>query len=122
MKILEVLPAPILSLASHQFSGRGRGSNVWASPPGCLLWSLLLRVPPQFPNTKLVFVQYLVGIAVVEACRAVLGRTGDAVVLKWPNDIYAKVMTPNGISLRKIGGILINTSFISGGVRIIAGM
>lgn len=78
-------------------------------------------MPPQFPNNKLVFVQYLVGIAVVEACREVLGHAGDAVVLKWPNDIYAKVETPTGTELRKIGGILINTAFLGGGVRIIAG-
>ncbi|CCA70934.1 related to BPL1-biotin holocarboxylase synthetase [Serendipita indica DSM 11827] len=121
IKTLEVLPAPILSLATYQLNGRGRGGNVWVSPLGCLQWSLLLRPPPQFPNSKLVFIQYLVGLAVVEACREVLGSIGERVVLKWPNDIYAKARGEKGEELRKIGGILVNTVFMAGGVRIIVG-
>jgi biotin---protein ligase len=124
-KILEVLPTSILSLATYQLNGRGRGSNVWASPLGCLQWSLLLRPPPQFPNNKLVFIQYLVGVAVVKACREVTGPTSDGgadVVLKWPNDIYARTRGPKGEEvLRKIGGILVNTVFMAGGVRIVVG-
>ncbi|KAG6856318.1 hypothetical protein H0H87_005598 [Tephrocybe sp. NHM501043] len=46
-----------------------------------------------FPASKLVFVQYLFALAVVEACRdeAVLGKWGEQARLKWPNDIYAVV-------------------------------
>ncbi|KAG8801764.1 biotin holocarboxylase synthetase [Serendipita sp. 398] len=121
IKTLEVLPVPLLSLATYQLSGRGRGSNVWVSPLGCLQWSLLLRPPPQFPTGKLVFIQYLVGLAVVEACRDVMGKLGDSVVLKWPNDIYAKVKILRGEEMKKIGGILVNTVFMAGGVRIIVG-
>ncbi|KIM22941.1 hypothetical protein M408DRAFT_269108 [Serendipita vermifera MAFF 305830] len=124
-KTLEVLPVPILSLATYQLNGRGRGSNVWASPLGCLQWSLLLRPPPHFPNNKLVFIQYLVGLAVVKACKDVTGgvSTGGAdVVLKWPNDIYARTKGPKGEEiLRKIGGILVNTVFMAGGVRVVVG-
>lgn len=58
----------------------------------------------------------------MEACRDVMDSTGHAVVLKWPNDIYAKIRTAKGEELRKIGGILVNTVFMGGGVRIIAGM
>lgn len=50
-----------------------------------------------------------------------MGEAGENVVLKWPNDIYAKVKGGGREELRKIGGILINTVFMSGGVRIIAG-
>lgn len=121
IKSLEVLPAPLLSLATYQLSARGRGSNVWISALGGLQFSLLLRVPPTFPSSKLVFIQYLMGIAVVNACREVMGSLGEAIVLKWPNDIYAKVKSFSGGELRKIGGILINTVFMAGGVRIIAG-
>ena len=113
-------PIPLLSLATQQLSGRGRGTNTWLSPPGCLQFSLLLRLPlTSFPASKLVFIQYLFGLAVVEACRSpgVLGAFGDRVRLKWPNDIY--VITERGA--KKIGGILVNTSFMASTVDIVIG-
>lgn len=121
---MAALPTPLVSLASHQLAGRGRGSNVWLSPAGCLQFSLLLRVPlASFPSHKLVFVQYLFALAVVEACRSekVLGRLGEQVRLKWPNDIYAIFPTDLGEEKRKIGGILINMSFSSGNADIVIG-
>ncbi|KAH9916919.1 uncharacterized protein B0H18DRAFT_1136951 [Fomitopsis serialis] len=119
--LLSTLPAPLVSLASHQLAGRGRGANVWLSPSGCLQFSLLLRVSlSEFPASKLVFVQYLFGLAVVEACRdeGVLGEEGRRARLKWPNDVY--VVTNTG-EKRKIGGILVNTSFSGGKVEIVIG-
>lgn len=47
-----------------------------------------------------------------------LGRLGEAVRLKWPNDIYA--LSEEGY--RKIGGILVNTSFGDGQITIIIGV
>ncbi|KAK7042482.1 BPL/LPL catalytic domain-containing protein [Favolaschia claudopus] len=117
------LPTPLVSLASHQLAGRGRGANVWLSPSGCLQFSLLLRVSlSEFPASKLVFVQYLFALAVVEACReqSVLGDAGGPVRLKWPNDIYAVFGDDEG-SMKKIGGILVNTSFSGGKVDIVIG-
>ena len=111
------VPVPLVSLASYQLSGRGRGSNAWVSSTGGLQFSVLLRVPlHSFPASKLVFVQYLFSLAVVEACRseAVLGRFGDEVKLKWPNDIYASYED----GLKKIGGVLVTTSFGDGKVTI----
>ncbi|THH27195.1 hypothetical protein EUX98_g6992 [Antrodiella citrinella] len=70
-RFLSALPHPLLSLASHQIAGRGRGGNNWVSPSGCLQFSLLLRAPLRdVPAPRLVFVQYLVALAVVEACRS----------------------------------------------------
>ena len=112
---------PLLSLASAQLTGRGRGANVWLSPPGCLQFSLLLRAPlSSLPGTKLVFVQYLAAIAIAEACRSedVLGPAGEQVRIKWPNDLYA--VTSDG-EKRKIGVILVNTSFGSGKVELVVG-
>ena len=120
-RILASLPPPFVSLASFQLAGRGRGSNVWLSPAGCLQFSLLLRVDlGSFPPSKLVFVQYLFALAVAEACRdeRVLGRRGEAVRIKWPNDIYAT--TPTGEN-KKIGGILVNTNFSGGTCHIVIG-
>ncbi|EPQ51931.1 class II aaRS and biotin synthetase [Gloeophyllum trabeum ATCC 11539] len=120
-RLLSNLPAPLLSLASRQLTGRGRGNNVWLSPLGSLPISLLIRPSlKEVPAQKLVFVQYLFSLAVTEACRdpAVLGQQyGAAVRIKWPNDVYAVVGGEN----RKIGGILVNTSFGSGKVEVVIG-
>lgn len=92
------------------------------SPAGCLQFSLLLRVSlSDIPASKLVFVQYLFSLAVVEACRDknVLGEHGDRVRIKWPNDIYA--VTERG-EKKKIGGILISTNFSSGKAEIVIGI
>ncbi|KAF8153045.1 hypothetical protein B0H34DRAFT_800303 [Crassisporium funariophilum] len=129
-RLLSTLPTPLLSLASHQLAGRGRGSNIWLSPSGCLQFSILLRVslsPTTFPANKLVFIQYLFALAVVEACRddTVLGKMdGEKVRLKWPNDLYADVGSggrEGKEDLRKIGGVLVNTSFSGGKVDIVVG-
>ena len=121
MRLLTSLPTPLLSLASAQLTGRGRGGNIWLSPPGCLQFSLLLRVPlSALPAQKIVFVQYLFALAVAEACRSeqVLGSEGSRVRIKWPNDIYA--IARDG-EKKKIGGILVNTSFGSGKVELVIG-
>lgn len=79
---MSLLPTPILSLASIQLAGRGRGTNTWLSPSGCLQFSLLLRTSlVTLPASKLVFVQYLFGLAVAEACRedTVLGKLGEKI-------------------------------------------
>ncbi|KAK7053351.1 biotin holocarboxylase synthetase [Paramarasmius palmivorus] len=121
--ILSHLPVPLLSIASHQIAGRGRGSNSWISPAGCLQFSLLLRLPlSSFPANKLVFIQYLIALAMVEACRypTVLGRQGEAVRIKWPNDLYA-VTGEREEQKKKIGGILVSTSFSDGQIDIVIG-
>ncbi|KAK1228489.1 biotin holocarboxylase synthetase [Marasmius sp. AFHP31] len=119
-RLLSGLPVPYLSIASHQIAGRGRGANSWVSPAGCLQFSLLLRVPlSSFPANKLVFIQYLTALAIAEACRedTVLGDLGSAVRIKWPNDMYAV----SGAEKKKIGGILVSTSFSDGKVDIVIG-
>ena len=81
----------------------------------------MLRVPlSSFSASKLVFVQYIFGLAVIAACRDSRSLGGDAgshVKLKWPNDIYLEL---NG-ERKKLGGILVNTSFMSGNVDIVIG-
>ncbi|OSC96489.1 class II aaRS and biotin synthetase [Trametes coccinea BRFM310] len=122
MRLLSSLPTPIVSLASSQLTGRGRGGNIWLSPPGCLQFSILLRVPlSALPAPKIVFVQYLFALAVAEACRdpAVLGAEGARVRIKWPNDIYAEM--PGTGERKKVGGILVNTSFGAGNVELVIG-
>ncbi|ORY24373.1 biotin-protein ligase [Naematelia encephala] len=122
--LLTHLPAPLVFLASFQLSGRGRGSNIWLSPPGCLQFSLLLTLPSHL-SSKLVFIQYLMALAVCEAVDDD-GRLG--VRIKWPNDIYAEVEGVGGTEVgsgkkgkAKLGGILVNTNFVGGQWRIVVG-
>ena len=95
---------------------------MWLSPAGCLQFSLALRAPlAALPAARVVFVQYLFALAVAEACRTdtVLGaEAGARVRIKWPNDLYA--VTREG-ERKKIGGILVNTSFGAGNVELVVG-
>ena len=87
------------------------------------MFSILLRIPSNsLPSNKLVFVQYLFALAVVEACRkgAILGDQGRHIRIKWPNDIYLTSDNPDA-EKRKVGGVLVNTSFSSGTISIVIG-
>nr|ODO02444.1 biotin-[acetyl-CoA-carboxylase] ligase [Cryptococcus depauperatus CBS 7855] len=122
--LLTNLPSPLVFLASFQLSGRGRGSNMWLSPPGCLQFSLLLDLP-SFMSTKMVFIQYIMALAV---CEAVDNDGKLGVRIKWPNDIYAQVEGVGGtevgsgqVGRAKLGGILVNTNLVGGRWRIVVG-
>ncbi|KAL0252358.1 biotin-[acetyl-CoA-carboxylase] ligase [Cryptococcus tetragattii IND107] len=122
--LLANLSTPLVFLASFQLSGRGRGSNMWLSPPGCLQFSLLLDLPASL-SSKMVFIQYIMALAVCEAVDED-GRLG--VRIKWPNDIYAEVEGVGGTEIGsgkkgkvKLGGILVNTSYVGGKWRIVVG-
>jgi biotin--protein ligase len=75
--------------ATTQVAGRGRGSNVWVSPAGSLVFSVYTKHPMILGNTApVVFVQYLAAIAIVEAIQSYGDGYQDVPVkLKWPNDI-----------------------------------
>ncbi|KIM62847.1 hypothetical protein SCLCIDRAFT_1214636 [Scleroderma citrinum Foug A] len=136
-KFLRALPAPIVSFASKQIAGRGRGANAWISPAGCMLVSLTLRVPVKntpsaaspdrfIRTSNLVFIQYLFAIAVADACRAIdpSRKWANRVKLKWPNDIYGEFPSQDTwkkTELKKIGGILVNLNFGDGTVDIVVG-
>lgn len=119
------LPSGLVCVASRQLSGRGRGGNTWLSPAGCLQFSLLLRMPSSHAS-KIVFVQYLFGLAVVEAIRSEPGfdQVGKRIRLKWPNDIYADMGVERGEEARwqKIGGILVNSSYAGSDFNLVIGM
>lgn len=97
---------------------------MWLSPPGCLQFSLLLDLPASL-SSKMVFIQYIMALAVCEAVDED-GRLG--VRIKWPNDIYAEVEGVGGTEIGsgkkgkvKLGGILVNTSYVGGKWRIVVG-
>ncbi|KAJ1915134.1 biotin holocarboxylase synthetase [Mycoemilia scoparia] len=89
LKFQRLCPNGLVNVASHQTSARGRGGNVWVSPAGCLQFTTLIRHPIS-PTHSVVFIQYLMGLAVVEAVRSRPGYEQVPLRLKWPNDIYAK--------------------------------
>jgi BirA family biotin operon repressor/biotin-[acetyl-CoA-carboxylase] ligase len=90
----EGAPEWTVVLADEQTGGRGRQGRAWASPPGGLYLSVLLR--PRFEASGLI--PLAAGVAVVAALR----EWGVASALKWPNDVLA--------GGRKIAGILAEAS------------
>lgn len=124
------LPLGTVCTATTQLSGRGRGSNIWVSPPGALMFSTKFTHPLSLSATApVVFIQYLAAMAVVRAVKSYDADPRFAklpVRLKWPNDIYAAI-TPgvgnvDGRTYAKIGGVLVNTSYSGSDYNIILGI
>ena len=88
-------------LADAQTGGRGREGRTWASPPGGLYLSVLLR--PRIAKVGLL--PLAAGVAVAEAA----AELGVATELKWPNDVLA--------SGRKLAGILAEAASGPAGVE-----
>ncbi len=94
---------PLWLMAGEQTGGRGRAGRIWASPPGNLYASLLLRpccAPETAPQLSL-----LTAVAVHEAIvEASAGRIRHpALALKWPNDILIEGAKAGGILLESAG-------------------
>jgi BirA family biotin operon repressor/biotin-[acetyl-CoA-carboxylase] ligase len=91
-------------LADEQSGGRGREGREWASPPGGLYVSVLLR--PRVAAIGLL--PLAAGLAVVEA----VAEHGVAAELKWPNDVV--------VGGRKLAGVLSEAATGAGGVEWVA--
>ena len=69
--LLKRLPTGFTATATVQVAGRGRGSNVWVSPAGSLMFSTCIRHPMQSATSSpVVFVQYLAAMAIVEGVKS----------------------------------------------------
>ncbi|KAK6580245.1 hypothetical protein PZA11_007267 [Diplocarpon coronariae] len=124
-QLLSRLPPGFTITATTQVAGRGRGSNVWVSPAGCLIFSTTMKHPMGLSSTApVVFIQYLAAIAVAEGIQSYdRGYQDVPVKLKWPNDIYAQDPTkPGRREYVKIGGILVNSSYSSGNYDLVVGI
>jgi BirA family biotin operon repressor/biotin-[acetyl-CoA-carboxylase] ligase len=84
-------------IAELQAAGRGRIGRVWASPPGGIYLSLILR--PEIKPADALCLLLIAGVAVAQAIEQL---TGLKPRLKWPNDII--------IADRKACGILAEMS------------
>ncbi len=135
-QLLRRLPTGFTAVATSQLAGRGRGSNVWVSPPGSLIFSTVIRHPMSLmQQAPVVFVQYLAALAIIEGVKSYDRDLYKdiPIKLKWPNDIYAldsakvsassiATKTPKGSANTtttknqedqyvKIGGILVNSHY-----------
>jgi biotin---protein ligase len=123
-RLLRRLPTGTTFTATTQLAGRGRGSNIWVSPPGSLMFSTVIRHPMVLlSRAPVVFVQYLAAMAVVQGVKSYQDSAGPGksryadvpIKLKWPNDIYVlapgKTNTSDPDSYTKIGGILVNSHY-----------
>ncbi|KAL8944001.1 MAG: hypothetical protein Q9216_000710 [Gyalolechia sp. 2 TL-2023] len=111
---LRRLPTGFTATATVQIAGRGRGTNVWVSPAGSLIFSTVIRHSMSLmPKAPVVFLQYLAALAIVEGVHTYdHGYQRIPVRLKWPNDIYAADPTDSsGKTFVKIGGILVNSHY-----------
>jgi biotin---protein ligase len=140
-KLLSKLPNGFTLAATTQIAGRGRGTNVWIAPPGCMIFSTVINHPADISAKRpVIFIQYLAAIAIAEAVRSYDGNPKGAyadlpVKLKWPNDIYAQDpsdpyrtttgaggkdgLKPNYV---KIGGILTNCAYSGGNYQMVVGI
>ncbi|KKA27259.1 hypothetical protein TD95_004097 [Thielaviopsis punctulata] len=125
-KLLAKIPTGFTVAATTQIAGRGRGSNVWVSPPGCMIMSIVINQAAHLAMTRpVVFIQYIAAIAIVEAIQSYdTGYGKIPVKIKWPNDIYALDPNPKEGSPTyvKVGGILATCSYCDGEYQIVLGI
>lgn len=82
MSLAQQSPDGTVILAETQTQGKGRLSRSWASPPGGIWMSIMLK--PQMPLSEVGRINMAVAVAL---CRAISALLGLEAVIKWPNDI-----------------------------------
>jgi len=90
----------------EQTAGRGRRGRAWASPPGNLYASLILR--PQCPLDQAAQLSFVAALAVGDTLTSTTQKQLDALSYKWPNDVLLRG--------RKIAGILLDSELGGGEV------
>ena len=85
--------------AVEQTGGRGRLGRNWASPPGNLYASTIVRLRPGDPPAATLAL--VSGVALVAVARAWAGDRAAALRLKWPNDLLAEGAKLAGILLER---------------------
>ncbi|KAF2745139.1 biotin apo-protein ligase-like protein [Sporormia fimetaria CBS 119925] len=123
--LLRQLPTGLTLTATRQVAGRGRGSNVWISPLGALMFSTVFHHPLHLTQmAPIIFLQYLAGLATYRGIKSYApGYSAIPVKLKWPNDIYAQLPgRSDHNSVVKIGGILVNSSYSGTSFDLVCGI
>ena len=92
-------------LAYEQTAGRGQLKNFWESEPGLnLTFSFVL-----YPSFLEIRKQFMLSKVVTLGIHRALNKYIEDLRIKWPNDIYA--------GNKKLGGILIENSIMSGLIK-----
>jgi BirA family biotin operon repressor/biotin-[acetyl-CoA-carboxylase] ligase len=103
-------PHGTVFVAEAQTKGRGRQGRVWTSAPGeNLLFSVVLRVgcaPISVPLLSLA-----AGLSVRDAVAGAV-PCSEQVLVKWPNDVVVRGEEGQSRRLRKIAGILVESSLV----------
>jgi BirA family transcriptional regulator, biotin operon repressor / biotin---[acetyl-CoA-carboxylase] ligase len=94
------LPGPTWITAAVQTAGRGRRARPWASPPGNLYATLVLK--PQEAPEAVALRSFAAALALRDACIALTGLP-DSFALKWPNDVLLNGGKLAGILLESAG-------------------
>src|SRR6201996_2639796 len=90
------LPEGTVIMAENQYAGRGQQQNTWHAEPGKNLTFSLLLNPIFLPVSQQFDLTRAISISVFDTLRPLLG---DALKIKWPNDVY--------YGDKKLGGMLI---------------
>ncbi len=90
--------------AGQQTGGRGRQGRDWASPPGNLYASTLVRLRPTDPAPATLAL--VAAVALDEAMRAWLPDTVP-LTIKWPNDLLIDGAKLSGILLERSGDAVV---------------
>lgn len=97
-------PGGTLVWADMQTAGRGRRGRAWASPPGNLYFSLVLR--PDGPPSRIAQLSFVAALGLGEALGEVAGAALDW-RCKWPNDLL--------VGGGKLAGILLESETSASG-------
>lgn len=109
-------PEGTIIWAREQTGGRGRRGRAWASPPGNLYTSLVLR--PAVPPAQAAQLGFLAAVALAEAIQTVLPPSRH-LRCKWPNDLLIDGAKTVGILLEAEGsGPTVNAVVLGMGVNI----
>ncbi|KAI3632198.1 hypothetical protein MIR68_010034 [Amoeboaphelidium protococcarum] len=107
-KFQSLIPDGTLVVADNQSNGRGRSGNSWISDQGALQFSFIHNY--DFGDMlKVVFLQYIMSLAVVKAVKLIAHSDAFPIAIKWPNDIYVAMKQQDGNPQQiKVGGILVS--------------
>ncbi len=108
-------PAGLVVVADRQHAGRGRAGRSWRddvrTPRGGPANLAVTATVDEMAGMGLL--PLVVGLAVADACAAAAPSIGDAVCLKWPNDVRHRE--------RKLAGILVERHEAAGAVVVLVG-
>jgi len=99
-------------VARVQTKGRGRLDHAWASPPGGLYLSIVLRAPPEHVG----WLPLALGARIADG---LAGVSASDFRVKWPNDVLAG---SEGAGFRKVAGILVDRLDTRWGTAEVAGI